>query len=79
MEAEWRDSGNVWYLTPAPNPHNTTFFGAYGAYTKVVYRNNGTKIQDLPGDLTLDDALAVAKIIIMTDRAILDRQAQDDE
>ena len=68
METKWRDVGNVMYLVPVPTPGQDNFIGAYGPHTKTVYRQNGTHIQRLPDDLILDDALAVAKIIIMTDR-----------
>lgn len=68
MNTKWTDRGNVVYLVPVPTPDKHRFLGAYGPHSKAVYRQNGSKIQYLPDDLILDDALAVAKIIIMTDR-----------
>ena len=69
MDTEWTDGDNVWYLRLKPRGVDKhEFDGAYGAYSRCVYRRNGTQIQTLPDGLILDEALAVAKIIIMTER-----------
>jgi len=58
-------------LLEVPNTYPHEFIGAYGPHTCAVYARNGNVLQYLPDNLILDDALAVAKIIIMTHRSQL--------
>jgi hypothetical protein len=44
------------------------FIGAYEVNTGAVYVGHGNSISTLPDDLILDEALAVSKTIIMTNR-----------
>jgi hypothetical protein len=75
MKTRWKHNGNnLHYLIQVPRSPRPDFIGAYGQDSGAVYRRNGTTIQYLPDNLILDEALAVAKIIIMTERNTHDQK-----
>lgn len=64
METEWTCADKVWFLDVL-NVRDGYFLGAYFPEDNRVVSRTNLALATLPDDLTLDEALSAAKVIIL--------------